>query len=167
MPSTYYCILTVTGQNKLAAAQANQIPLPITQFCVGDSNGLYYDPTSNETALVHEVWRGNVNRVYVHATNPSWIVVEAMIPANVGGFDIREAGVLDDTGALIAIAKYPLTNKPAPGSGSEKDLYVRMIFQVTNATNVQQTIDGSLVLASKDYVDIEVTAFKLRMYMGV
>lgn len=153
MPATYYCKLTTTGQNKLANAQATQIPLPLTQFCVGDSNGQYYEPTGNEAALVHEVWRGNVNRVYVHASNANWIVVEALIPATQGGFDIREAGVLDNTGALIAIAKVPLTNKPAPGSGSEKDLYVRMIFQVTNATSVQQTIDNSLVMATKEYVN--------------
>lgn len=149
----YYVITTTTGQTKLANAIATQTPLPLTTFVVGNSNGAYYEPTAGQSALVNQVWSGAVNRVYTHPNNPTWIVVEAIIPASAGGFDIREAGVKDNTGALIAIGKYPLTNKPAPGSGSEKDLYVRLIMQVTNAASVSQTIDPSLVMATQEYVD--------------
>ncbi|WP_298438098.1 phage tail protein [Geobacter sp.] len=153
MPTTYYTKVTTSGQNKLAAALVSQTPVPLTHFAVGDANGAYYEPTGNEAALVHEVWRAAVNRVYQHQNNANWVVVEAIIPASQGGFDIREAAVFDAEGDMIAIGKYPLTNKPLPGSGSEKDLYVRLIMQVTNATTVQQTIDMSLVLATKEYVD--------------
>lgn len=150
---SYYVKVTTTGQTKLADAVANQTPLQITHFAVGDANGAYYEPTGNEVALVHEVWRATVNRVYRHPNNPSWIVVEAIIPASQGGFDIREAGAFDGAGAMIAIGKYPLTTKPAPGSGSEKDLYVRLIMQVANVAAVDQTIDPSLIMATQEYVD--------------
>lgn len=150
---SYYVKVTATGQAKLADAVANQIPLQITQFAVGDANGAYYEPTGNEAALAHEVWRAPVNRVYRHPNNAAWIVVEAIIPASQGGFDIREAGVFNAAGDMIAIGKYPLTNKPAPGSGSEKDLYARLIMQVTDAASVNQTIDPSLIMATQEYVD--------------
>ncbi len=153
MLTTYYVKTTTIGQSKLADALVSQSPLQITHFAVGDANGAYYEPTGNEAALVHEVWQAAVNRVYRHPNNANWVVVEAIIPATQGGFDIREAAVFDSTGDMIAIGKYPLTNKPLPGSGSDKDLYVRLIMQVTNAATVQQTIDQSLVLTTKEYVD--------------
>ncbi len=153
MPATYYIKLTNAGLAALANAQATGTPVLISHFAVGDSNGAYYEPSESQTALVHEVWRDTVNRVYIHPNNANWAVVEALIPASDGGFDIREAGAFSANGTLLAVGKYPLTNKPAPGSGSEKDLYVRMIMQVSNAETVQQTIDQSLVLATKEYVD--------------
>lgn len=152
MPATYYIKLTNAGLSALANAQATGTPVLISHFAVGDSNGAYYDPSESQTALVHEVWRDNVNRVYIHPNNPNWAVVEALIPYSDGGFDIREAGAFSSNGTLLAVGKYPLTNKPAPDSGSSKDLYVRMIMQVSNASDVQITIDGSLVMATTEYV---------------
>ncbi len=150
---TYYCILTAAGQADLAAAQAAGIAVALDSFAVGDANGAYYEPAEDQSALVNEVWRGNINRVYVAPNNPNYLVVEALIPADQGGFDIREAGIFNAAGDLFAVGKYPLTTKPAPGSGSEKDLYVRMVMQITNAQNVAQTIDPSVALATIEYVD--------------
>lgn len=151
--ATYYTILTDSGQAALANAVATENPLEIASFVVGDSNGAYYEPTEGQTELVHQVWSGAPNRVYTHPNNAKWIVVEAIIPATAGGFDIREAGARDAGGTLVAVGKYPLTNKPVPGSGSESDLYIRMIMEVTNAASVSQTIDPSLVMATQEYVD--------------
>lgn len=149
----YYVKTSTVGRNKITAFGTGGPAVNITTFAVGDSNGVYYEPTGEEAALVHQVWSGNVNRVYAHPNHANWIVVEALIPASQGGFDIREALVKDNTGAVIAIGKYPLTNKPAPGSGSEKDLYVRMILNVTDASAVNQTIDPTLIMATQEYVD--------------
>lgn len=149
----YYIKITDAGLAALAAAEISSNPVVISQFAVGDANGISYNPTGSETALHHEVWRAAPNRVYIHPLHPTWIVVEAYIPPTQGGFDIRESGIFSAGGTLIAIGKYPLTNKPVPGSGSEKELYVRMIFQVTNATTVQQTIDTNLIFATHQYVD--------------
>lgn len=151
--SVYYIKITQAGLAALAAAEISSTPVVIAQFAVGDANGISYDPTGLETALHHEVWRAAPNRVYIHPLHPTWIVVEAYIPPTDGGFDIRESAIFSADGTLIAIGKYPLTNKPAPGSGSEKELYVRMIFQVTNSTTVEQTIDTSLVFVVQQYVD--------------
>ena len=150
---TYFIILTTVGLGKLAAAQASGIPLELAEMAAGDGSGAYHEPDAGQTTLVNEVWRDDVNRIYVHPNHASWIIAEAFIPASAGGFDIRETGVFDSDGDLIAVGKYPLTNKPAPGSGSEKDLYVRMILQVANTADVEQTTDPSLVLATKEYAD--------------
>jgi len=156
MPETFYNILTNKGLEKDAAAKAGGAPLDFANLAVGDSGGAYFEPLATQVSLVNEMWRGAVNRVYVHPSNVHWVVVEALIPVTDGGFDIREVGVFDAAGDLLAVGKYPLTTKPAQGSGSEKDLYVRMIFQVTNAASVVQTIDPTLVMVTQEYVDQEV-----------
>jgi len=149
----FYAKTSTVGRNKIAAFATGGPAVNITTFAVGDANGVYYEPTGEEAALVHEVWRGNVNRVYTHPNHADWIVIEAHIPANQGGFDIREAIAIDAAGAVIAVAKYPLTNKPAPGSGAEKDLYVRLIARVADTSAITQLIDPSLIMATQDYVD--------------
>lgn len=151
--STYYCLITNAGLAKLAAAQASGTPVTLSQFAVGDSGGVFYEPLATQLTLVSEEWRGAINRVFVSPNEATRIVVEALIPASVGGFDIREAGIIDADGDLFAVGKYPLTNKPAPGSGSEKDLYVRMILQVSNAATVTQTIDPSVVTLTQAALD--------------
>jgi phage-related tail fiber protein len=150
---TYYAIITNTGLAREAAAVAGGAPLDFAEFVVGDSGGAYFEPLPSQVSLVAEKWRGPVNRVYVHNQNANWVVIEAIIPPDQGGWDIREAGLVNAAGDLIAVAKYPLTTKPAPGSGAEKDLYVRMVLQVSNAAEVIQTIDPSLVWATQEYVD--------------
>lgn len=151
--STYYCLITNAGLAKLAAAQAAGTAVTLSQFAVGDSNGIYYEPLATQLTLVGEEWRGAINRVFVSPNDATRIVIEALIPASAGGFDIREAGIIDADGALFAVGKYPLTSKPAPGSGSEKDLYVRMILQVNNAATVTQTIDPSVVTLTQAALD--------------
>jgi phage-related tail fiber protein len=151
--AVYYNILTNQGLALDAAAKAGGAALDFAQLAVGDGGGVYSDPLPTQIALVNEVWRGAVNRVYVPAANPNWVVIEARIPIADGGFDIREAAIFNAAGQMLGVGKYPLTTKPAVGSGSEKDLYIRMILQVTNAVEVVQTIDPTLVMASQQYVD--------------
>jgi phage-related tail fiber protein len=150
----YYAILTTIGRAKLANGQALGIPVVISHFAVGDGNGVAYNPAEGQTALAREVYRAGPNRIYVDPDNPSWLVVEAIIPEQTGGFYVREAGLLDDAGDLIAIAKYPETYKPTLAQGSGKDLYIRMILEFANpATSVTLKIDPAIVLASRKYVD--------------
>ena len=141
-------LLTVTGQNKFAAALAGGDPVNLTEFAVGDGGGDYYTLDESQTALVNETWRGDINRVYVDPTNLDQVVGEALIPAGVGGWTIREAGLFDADGDLIAVALYPLTEKPAPGSGSEKEIYARMVLQVTNGGSAVITVSQDLTMAT-------------------
>jgi len=152
--ATYYSILTTLGLIKFAdAAAPGGVPVPIAQVAVGDGLGAHYTPNPEQIALVGEKWRGPVNRVYGDPLHADRIIAEGLIPASVGGWTIRELGLLDDTGGLLAVGIYPATAKPAPGSGSEKDIYVRMVLQVSNGGNLTQVINSDLVMATQAYVD--------------
>jgi len=151
--ATYSPILTNAGAAKIAAARVSGNEITYTHLAVGDANGVSYAPAATQTVLVHEVWRGEVESVYVHANYPNQVVCEARIPITAGGFDIREAGVFLADGTMVAVSRYPTTTKPLPGSGSEKDLLVRFIFEVANAAEVTHVIDPSLIYATKEYVD--------------
>lgn len=157
MANEFFTILTATGRNKLAAATATGTALTLTQMAVGDGdNGAYYSPTEAQTTLKHEVWRGAINHLAVDANNPNWIVAELVIPDNVGGFYIREVGLFDSTGAMIAVGKFPESYKPTLAAGSNKQLYVRMILEVANTSAVTLLVDPSVVLATRQYCDDKV-----------
>jgi phage-related tail fiber protein len=159
MANEFFTILTATGRNKLAAATATGTALTLTQMAVGDGdNGAYYSPTEALTTLKHEVWRGAINHLAVDATNPNWIVAELVIPDNVGGFYIREVGLFDNTGAMIAVGKFPESYKPTLAAGSNKQLYVRMILEVANTSAVTLLVDPSVVLVTRQYCDDKITA---------
>lgn len=159
MANEFFTILTATGSNKLAAATATGTPLTLTQMAVGDGdNGAYYSPTEAQTTLKHEVWRGAINHLAVDANNPNWIVAELVIPDDVGGFYIREVGLFDSAGAMIAVGKFPESYKPTLAAGSNKQLYVRMILEVSNTTAVTLLVDPSVVLATRQYCDDKVAA---------
>jgi len=149
----FYTILSSIGKSKLANAQVTGTTVNLTELAVGDGNGSYYEPSEDQTALKNEVWRGSINQIYVDSQNSNWVVIEAVIPTDVGGFYIREVGVFDDAGDMIAVGKYPETYKPALASGSGKDLYIRMILELSNVSDVTLKIDPAIVLASRGYVD--------------
>jgi len=154
MAEQFYTILTNAGKAKIANAVALGTTVQITQIAVGDGNGTYYNPSETQTALVNEVWRGNVSRVDTDPNNPNWIVVEAVIPPDVGGFYIREVGIFDSQGELIAIGKYPETYKPTfIANNTSKDLVIRAILEVSNASVVELKVDPTVVIATRDYVD--------------
>ena len=154
LAENFYTILTTVGKAKIANVNALGTKINLTTFVVGDSNGVYYNPTEDQTALRKEVWRGNISSIGIDKENPNWIVVETVIPSTDGGFMVREAGVLDVEGNLIAIGKYPETYKPIVSEGSAKDLYIRMILEVSNASSVTLKIDPSVVLATKKDLQI-------------
>lgn len=159
MANEFFTILTATGRNKLANATATATPLNLTQMAVGDGdNGAYYSPTEAQTTLKHEVWRGAINHLAVDANNPNWIVAELVIPDDVGGFYIREVGLFDSAGAMIAVGKFPESYKPTLAAGSNKQLYVRMILEVANTSAVTLLVDPSVVLATRQYCDDKIAA---------
>lgn len=148
--SEFYTLLTLTGQAKLAAAAASGDPVALTEMAVGDGdNGAYYEPDETQTALRNELWRGTLNRLYVDPANPTWVVAELLIPDNVGGWTVREVGVFDFAGDLIAIGKFPETYKPLFPSGTNKQLYIRMVLVVTNSATVSLQLDANLVMATQ------------------
>ncbi|ARC84545.1 phage tail-collar fiber family protein [Clostridium argentinense CDC 2741] len=165
MAEQFYSILTSIGKAKIANANALGNKLNLTTLVLGDGNGKYYNPTENQEAIVNEVWKGNISSITTDSKNPNWIVIETIIAGNVGGFFIREVGIFDDEGSLIAIGKYPETYKPVISDGSTKDLIIRMILEVSNSANVTLKIDPAIIMATKK--DVEVLESKIRDLKGV
>ena len=156
MEEKFYIILTKIGREKIANATALGELVGLTKFQVVDSNGEYYEPTEEQTALKNVVWEGNINSLRIDEKNPNWIVIETILPGTVGGFMIREAAVLDNENNIIAIGKYPETYKPRAEDGSIKDLVVKMILQLSNTSNVTLEVDPTLVFVTqKDIQDLD------------
>lgn len=153
MAENFYTLLTEIGKAKIANASVLGQKINFTRLVVGDSNGQYYEPTESQTKLAHQVWQGQVGNVKIDENNPNWIVIETVIPTDVGGFTIREAGLVDDEENLLVIAKYPQTYKPVATEGTVKDLIVNMIFEVSNTSVITLKIDPTVVLATKKDVD--------------
>lgn len=154
MAEQFYTILTNTGKAKISNSILTGTKVNLTTLKVGDSNGAYYNPSETQTNLVHTVYQCNVTSVQVDTNNPNWITIISVIPSDQGGFFIREAGVFDDGGNLIAVGKYPETYKPQASDGSVKELYIKMTLEVSNATSVELKIDPTVILATKNDVNI-------------
>lgn len=154
MAEQFYTILTKIGKAKIANSNALGNKLNLVKFQVGDSGGIYYNPVEDQVGLKNKVWEGNINSITVDKENPNWIILETIIPTDVGGFMIREAGVFDSEGNLVAIGKYPETYKPIISEGSAKDLYIRMILEVSNSSSVTLKVDPTIILATKKDIEI-------------
>lgn len=158
MAVTYYAILTTIGASKLANAAALGTTLKITQMAVGDGNGNVPTPDASRTSLVREVRRAPLNRLSIDPANAAQIIAEQVIPESVGGWWIREIGLYDDAGSLVAIANCAPSYKPQLAEGSGRTQTVRMILIVNNTGTVELKIDPSVVLATREYVDSAITA---------
>ncbi len=156
MSEKFDTILTNAGLAAVANATITQKQVNFAKLGVGDSNGAYYTPTQEATALRNQKWIGNASSVTTDLDNPNWIVVKAVIPGTVGGFEIRELGIFDENNVLLAIGKLPQTYKPTFSEGSIKELTVKTVFEVTNTSAVTLKIDPSVIYASEKYVDDKV-----------
>ncbi|EMX8055163.1 phage tail protein [Escherichia coli] len=147
-------VITDTGAKKLAQAAApDGKPVRLTHMAVGDGGGTLPTPDSKQTRLVHEVWRHTVNRVILDATHQNRIIAELVIPPETGGFWIREIGVFDEHGDLIAVGNTAESYKPAVAEGSGRAQTFRTILTVSSTASVALTVDNTMVMATVDYVD--------------
>ncbi|WDB79260.1 tail fiber protein [Escherichia albertii] len=153
MASEFFTILTAAGKTQIASALAEQKQIRLQTMVVGDGNGKYIEPTEIQTKVVHEVWRGQLNTLKIAPDNPAWVIAEAIIPEEVGGWYVREVGLLDTDGTLVAIGKFPETYKPQLPAGASKQIVIRAVMEVTNADVVTLLIDPSVVMATREYVD--------------
>ena len=144
----YYTMTTNAGDESIAHAIQTGTKTTFQKIAVGDGNGTYYDPAKSQTALRREVWRGEAV-VSLDANNAKRVIVTATIPATVGGFTVREAGIFDTAGTLMVISKLPLSEKVAPESGASSDLVIRLYVEVSDANAVSVTVDPSAVMATK------------------
>ncbi|WP_228007785.1 phage tail protein [Kosakonia pseudosacchari] len=153
MTAKFFAILTNQGAALLANATALGTKLNITQMAVGDGNGTLPTPDATQTKLVNQRRIAPLNMLSVDANNSSQIIAEQVIPENEGGFWIREIGLYDDNGVLIAVANCPETYKPQLQEGSGRTQTIRMVLIVSSTAAVTLKIDPSVVLATRQYAD--------------
>ncbi|MCF2475260.1 phage tail protein [Citrobacter braakii] len=161
MSAKFYTLLTDIGAAKLASAAALGAPLKITQMAVGDGGGVLPTPSAQQTALVAEKRRASLNMLYIDPQNSSQIIAEQVIPETEGGWWIREVGLFDETGALIAVGNCPESYKPQLAEGSGRTQTVRMVLITSSTDNITLKIDPAVVLATRKYVDDKVLELKV------
>ncbi|WP_318780415.1 phage tail protein [Citrobacter amalonaticus] len=160
MATKYFALLTNIGAAKLANATALGAKVEITQLAVGDGNGALPTPNPAQTALTHELRRAQLNMLTIDPVNTNQIIAEQVIPEDVGGWWIREIGLFDKDGDMIAVANCAETYKPQLQEGSGRVQVIRVILIVSSTEAVTLKIDPSVVLATRKYVDDAVIEVK-------
>lgn len=149
----YGTVITAIGSAKIAACILNGTKLNITHIAVGDGGGGYYKPTTDQVDLKNECWRGEIARSEIDAANPNMINVMGVVPAEVGGFTIREAALIDEDGDKIAICNTPDAQKVAITDGVSFPIRIVMHILVTDASAVQVTVNPSLDTVSREEME--------------
>lgn len=154
MSTKFKTVITTAGAAKLAAATVpGGKKVNLSAMAVGDGDGKLPVPDAGQTKLVHEVWRHALNKVSVDNKNKNYIVAELVVPPEVGGFWMRELGLYDDAGTLIAVSNMAESYKPELAEGSGRAQTCRMVIILSNVASVELSIDASTVMATQDYVD--------------
>lgn len=154
MSTKFKTVITTAGAAKLAAAtMPGGKKINLNVMAVGDGGGKLPDPDAGQTQLVNEVWRHTLNKISQDNRYSNYIVAELVIPPEVGGFWMRELGLYDDEGTLIAVANMAESYKPELAEGSGRAQTCRMVIIVSNIASVELSIDSSMVMATQDYVD--------------
>ncbi|OAV00222.1 MULTISPECIES: phage tail protein [Moraxella] len=150
--STYYTIITNIGKEQFATASQNATKVTITHLALGDGGGVIPTPSADRTALIAEKVRVNVNQVEPHHTNRNWIEIHAIIPSGSGGYTVREIGLYAGN-TLIAIGSFPATYKPSATEGSAREMSIRVVIAVENASVINVTLDNSLVYVTRKWAE--------------
>ncbi|WP_262864016.1 phage tail protein, partial [Morganella morganii] len=158
MTAKYFAILTNYGAAQLANAVALGTQLNISAMAVGDGGGTLPVPDPAQTKLIRETRRAAVNQVSIDEKNPNFIIAEQVIPENEGGWFIREIGLFDDNGGLIAVGNAPETYKPNLQEGSGRTQVIQMVLMVSGTQAITLKVDPSVVLATREYVTKSIDA---------
>lgn len=161
MSASYYMLLTATGQAKVAAHMAGGPAIQLAEMALGDGNGAAIVPTEGRAELYREVYRQALSQVTTDVANPNWVTAETVLPTDVGGWTIREVGLYDVAGDLVAYGNFPASYKPVLAEGSAKELIIRTIFEVASTAAITLTVDASVVFATQAWVNAKDYASKL------
>ncbi|HCB5261781.1 TPA: tail fiber protein [Salmonella enterica subsp. enterica serovar Oranienburg] len=154
MSTKFKTVITTAGAAKLAAAtMPGGKKINLNVMAVGDGGGKLPEPDAGQTQLVNEVWRHTLNKISQDNRYSNYIVAELVIPPEVGGFWMRELGLYDDEGTLIAVANMAESYKPELAEGSGRAQTCRMVIIVSSVESVALSIDSTMVMATQDYVD--------------
>jgi hypothetical protein len=150
---TYTALLTTLGLAKIADALANDTSVNITTGKIGDGNGNPVTPNASWTDLVREVYSDTLTHIDVDPGDSSRVFAELVVPADEGGWTIREVGLYDTEGDLIAVAAFPAVYKPTAAEGATLDLIIRLVLDVSNASAITLQVDTSIIVASRSWVE--------------
>lgn len=151
--SNFFTLLTKIGAAAWINAQGSGTTVSLTHLAVGDGNGVPITPSETMTTLVHEVHRVPISSVTADVENPNWLVIEAVLPTEIGGWTVREMGLIGGPGSsLLAVGNFPETYKPQLAEGSGRDMVLRMVIQVSNTAVVNLTVDPSVALATNQSI---------------
>ena len=153
MENTYFAIVTDLGTKKMFEALNEEKKVSIAEFAVGDGGGTAYLPTKEMEELKNEVWRGSVKSCYVSEESENLLITESVIPSDVGGFTIREMGIYDTEGTLIAICNTPETQKVKIADGVVHEMVLSMEIALSNTDSVELIVDPAVVTATKKDVE--------------
>ncbi|MCT7405613.1 phage tail protein, partial [Aliarcobacter cryaerophilus] len=154
----FYTLLANTGINAIISARASNSEVKLTKIAVGDGDII---PSQDMTALKSEKHRFNINSIIQDIDNPNYLIIEGVIPSNVGGFYVSEVAIYTDQNILFAIGSLPKTYKPLLEEGSAKDLTIKIFLEITNADSVTLKVDDSVVLATRKFVLSELKKYAL------
>lgn len=146
----FYSVLTKIGTQKLTRASHQGQNLVFKYMAVGDGQGNEYQPTPEQTALVNETYRTELESVYIDTVHPDCIVCEHRIPESMGGWTIREVGIFDDEGDLVAVGNFPATYKPTLMDNAHRVQVVRLVVQVNAVEHVAVRVDNSIAFATRE-----------------
>ncbi len=149
----YFALLTTYGEKVLAEATALGTKIELTHMAVGDGGGTLPAPDTKQTKLINEKRRAAINTLFIDSVNTNQVIAEQVIPENEGGWWIREIGLFDKSGLLVAVANCPETYKPLLAEGSGRTQTIRMILIVSHTKAVTLKVDPAIVLATRGYVD--------------
>lgn len=150
MSEEFYSLVTDYGAEKQLKCIQEGTPFEVYQIALGDGNGKYYEPTTEQTTLVNEVWRGLIDKC--EWSDDKFYCVTS-VPAEVGGFVVREAGVFDKDNNLIVISKFPETFKQTPDSGTIKQLTIRIELKLSNKELAELVINPNMQMVTKDELE--------------
>ncbi|SET69643.1 Phage tail fibre repeat-containing protein [Kosakonia radicincitans] len=154
MATKFKTVVTTAGVAKFAAAlTTGGKKVNITTMAVGDGGGTLPEPNAGQTKLVNEVWRQALNKISLDNKNKNYVVAELVIPPETGGFWLREMGLYDDSGTLVAVGNMAESYKPKLEEGSGRAQTLRMVIILSDVASVELAIDSTTVMASQDYVD--------------
>ena len=158
---SYGTVVTALGAEKITACMADGAKLQLTTAVAGDGNGGYYHPTAEQTALKRECWRGSIAYAEQNAGTPNMLDVKIVLGDDASGFVVRELGLLDADGTLIAVCNTPDTEKALLSGGVTGKLTAIMHILLADASVVECTIAGAMEPASLEDVRQAIAAIDL------
>ncbi|ELX2392016.1 phage tail protein [Salmonella enterica] len=127
----------------------------LTHFVVGDSNGKQVKPDPAQIRLINETYRGDIAELVVSPEQSTQLMAKIVLPTGIGGFTVREVGLMTDAGELYAVANCPSIDKPVGGVSVNMQFRLA-VSDTSNITLNVATGDGLFLRIDQNLKEIKV-----------